>query len=274
MTTAVKTRYRFDEEKHVHYLDDKPLVGTSTSLKVMAKDLVWWASGMACEQFGWKNAKSCSYAERLAQAGKIRNLICDMTNEDYLKLCDKAYSAHNTFKNKKRDSGVDLHAEIEEFIKCRMTGQTQMFPEPRIEAFVKWADANVKEFLFSEMHCYSESLWLGGIADFGYIDKYGDYVLGDIKSSKTAYFEQWLQCALYDVQITENGGFTAKGDKVFKLKQPFAYHVICAEGSGIGRPHVNRHVERTKRAGAFAVGLYKESLWWKQEVEKSHESNP
>jgi hypothetical protein len=43
-----------DRENHVHLLNDKPLIGTSTVVGVIAKPLTWWASGLAVEEMGWQ----------------------------------------------------------------------------------------------------------------------------------------------------------------------------------------------------------------------------
>ena len=45
-------RYRYiDENKaHLHLLDEKPLLGTTTCLGILDKPLTWWAAGQALEQ--------------------------------------------------------------------------------------------------------------------------------------------------------------------------------------------------------------------------------
>ncbi|KKL09949.1 hypothetical protein LCGC14_2560730, partial [marine sediment metagenome] len=49
-------KYTFNEDKHLHLLDGKPLTGTSSVGNVLAKGgLVWWSSGLACAEFGWLN---------------------------------------------------------------------------------------------------------------------------------------------------------------------------------------------------------------------------
>ena len=41
----MENRYKFDAKEHLHSLDSKPLVGTSTVMGIVAKPLTWWAAG-------------------------------------------------------------------------------------------------------------------------------------------------------------------------------------------------------------------------------------
>jgi hypothetical protein len=43
----------------------------------------------------------------------------------------------------------------------------------------------------------------------------GTIAVIDFKSSKDAYPEQFWQCAGYDILVSENGGYTAEGEKLF-----------------------------------------------------------
>jgi len=53
------------------------------------------------------------------------------------------------------------------------------------------------------------------MVDFAYEDMEGNYVLGDFKSAAGFYYSYYLQLGAYDFQISENGGFTPKGEKIF-----------------------------------------------------------
>lgn len=260
-------RYSFDKSEHCHKLDLSPLIGTSTAVGVIGKGgLTYWASGQACEVLGWKNPKKhtpeeCKEAAQLAYVG-----IVNGTPKEFHALLNKAYKAHATKLKDSAGDGIDMHALLEDFVKCRIAGQEPMFIDPIIKPFVEWSDKNVKRFLFSELHCYSETLWTGGITDVGYEALNGDYVLGDFKSSKEAYFSQWVQVGGYHAQIEENGGFTHNGDKVFALNgKPFKYHAIFAAGAGLDKPFFNYEIGRTKRAFTHAVELYKERLFWEKQ---------
>ena len=65
--------YTLESENHLHKLDGVALTGTSSVIDVLAKPLTWWASGLACAEFGWLNPKKhseeewVSYIERIKQ---------------------------------------------------------------------------------------------------------------------------------------------------------------------------------------------------------------
>ena len=163
--------YKFEESKHFHSIEGKALLGASTVVGVLAKPLTWWAAGLACEKFGWTNKGNAKKGwtpreQRLQKAEQFLNSIELHTPETWLDLCDEAYSAHSKKLTDSAKSGTDLHAELEKFVLDRMNGITGTYPE-QIMPFIRWADENVKKFLWSELNCFSETLWVGGISDVG-----------------------------------------------------------------------------------------------------------
>ena len=60
---------------------------------------------------------------------------------------------------------------------------------------------HVEQFLLSEAHCYSERLWVGGITDCVARMKNGKLAVIDFKSSKDAYYGQFVQVAGYALQL-------------------------------------------------------------------------
>src|SRR5258708_4411153 len=99
--------YKFDKENHLHSLDGKPLIGTSTVVGVVSKPLTWWASGLAVAKLGWvkeltlyskpkptKEQISKNAQQRLESAGVHLLSVKDMDAQQYLSLLDKAYRAH------------------------------------------------------------------------------------------------------------------------------------------------------------------------------------
>jgi len=97
-----KNEYVFiDENKeHIHTYLGKPLLGASTVTGVLAKPLTWWASGLACEKFGWMNKGNAktgwtSIGARLQKATEYQDMIGKLSPENYLELLDEAYSAHS-----------------------------------------------------------------------------------------------------------------------------------------------------------------------------------
>ncbi len=83
-----------------------------------------------------------------------------------------------------------------------------------VKNFAKWAVENVETFLWSEGHTYSEKHWVGGIVDAGAKMKSGSIAVIDFKSSKEAYYSQFVQIGGYTMQIAENGILDARGNKV------------------------------------------------------------
>jgi len=253
----------FDGDKHLHTFDGKPLIGTSTVMNVLAKPLTWWASGLACEKFGWINKGNQKKGwtpkeDRLQQAIKVRQEIELLEDEDYLNLLDEAYSAHSKKLDTSAKSGTDLHEKVELYIKrCLRVGKIIPEVNPDIQPFINWAMQNLKRFLWSEMNCYSNKYWLGGITDFGFVDNQGKYGIGDIKSSKEAYDSQFWQCAGYDIQISENGGFTKDGVKVFTLDKPIDYYVIFPFGMPKPEAQYNYDTQGCREAFLATLTIHK-----------------
>ena len=262
---ATQAPFYFDKAAHAYFRNGKPYIGTTTALNVLSKELTWWASGQACEVLGWKNPKKFSKEECLTSARELFTTIKGMTAEDYLKLLNKAYRAHNDRKNEAKDTGTDMHSLLEDFIRCQMAGQYPMFIDPIIEPFVKWSNANVKRFLFTELCTFSDVLYCAGTADFAYQDLNDNFVLGDFKSSEKPYFSHWAQVGGYDLQISESGGYTPEGRKIFTLEKPFEYYAIfCARG-GLDKPFMSRETTRLRRAFSLCVNLYKEKMFFEED---------
>ena len=209
-------RYKFLEDKHIHTLDSKSLNGTTTVLNVISKPLTWWASARAVEKLGWVNPKIATTEECLKQAEPYLETIKKMSLLEYVQLLNRAYKAHNERLKDSAIKGVDLHSEVEKYIKNTIQGKIEPFPL-EIKPFQLWCEKNVKQFLFSELFVYSEVLWVGGIIDFAYIDSYDQIVLSDTKSGG-AYFSGVAQLGGYHIQLEENdGGFDKDGNRIFYL---------------------------------------------------------
>ena len=265
-------KYSFDSIKHLHFLtlengEQKPLIGTTTAIGILDKPLAYWASGLAVKELGWSpindkiTKKKIARELRLPIAAQRFAEIKTLTDDEYLTLLDKGYKAHAASKDKSADKGVDLHSLLEQYILSQINGvKVPVLAE--IEAFAQWSEKNGKRFLFTELHCYSEVLWCGGIADFGYIDMNGEVVLGDFKSSPVPYYSHWLQCGAYQTQLEENGGFSANGNKIFTLPKEIKYHAIFCAGKGLDKPFFNKETDKLRKAFAYAVKLYQEKIWW------------
>lgn len=258
-------RYNFNEEKHIHSLDGKPLIGTTTALGIISKELTWWASGMCAGEMGWLNSKKHDQNERLVKAGAKLTDIKLMNIGEYLKLLDMAYRAHHELKEKRAGEGTDLHALAEEWIKFKMNGgkesqsDNELFayvaPEV-LSSFITWCENNVKRFLFSEVHCYSERLWVGGKTDFGYEDMNGNYVLADIKSRDKDYFSDHVQMGGYDL-LLRSGGYDKDGNLIWQWTKPFHRHAVFTLGENFKKPVFSESPIKNCEAFECALGLYK-----------------
>lgn len=263
-------RYKFDKGRHYHSLDGKPLIGTSGVSSVIAKPLTWWASGLAVKEFGCPEPKVLTKIKNKAAnkkeieefriaAMEAQSKIRTMSEYEYMQLIDKAYRAHTTTLVEKASEGTDLHAELERYVKDQMEGITEPIKKyhARIQPFIDWFQANVDKVLWSEINCYSETHWLGGISDFGFLDKQGRAAIMDFKSSKVAYMTQFWQCAAYDMQITENGGYNQSGKKIFTLDRPISYYAIFPFGADSPAPSLEFDVGGCKEAFLHMLWLYK-----------------
>lgn len=265
-----KAAYTFDSTRHIHFLNGSQLLSTTQVLKVLSKPLTWWASGLACTEFGWIKSlekerkatdeeKDRREKERWKSAFDMLVKLRGMTPEEYVDLCDHAYKAHSVKLDTASSGGIDLHDVAEMYIKCKIAGvRFQHQAEDQIAPFVEWAEKEVKEFLFTEAHCYSSVLGVGGITDFGCILKSGVYMLADVKSAKDAYFDHYAQLGGYDIQIEENGVFTEDGRKLSVKLKPFTLHGVFAFGGkdGFKAPVVRHTVDLHKRAFKYATALF------------------
>lgn len=253
-------RYKFDSKNHIHLLDEKPLFGTSTVVGVIAKPLTWWASGMACSHLGWSNHKIKNkfvpLEERLPRATEMLNRIKAMEPKEYLALLDCAYRAHKNKLDSTAEAGTDLHAQLESYVKQKMAGAEKIITTDRIKPFIDWCDKNVKEFLWSEAHCYSETIWCGGISDVGAVLKDGRTVIIDFKSSKEAYESQFIQAAGYDLQMQENGMHDCDGNLIRKMPDEISAYFIFPFGSEELQAAERTNVKQLREAFKAAVVLH------------------
>jgi hypothetical protein len=256
-------KYRFDDsinakgkQNHVHYLNDKPLMGTSTVLSVLAKPLVWWAAGLAVGQLGWTPVNEKYWEDgkyktrkrpiepRIEAAGTKLAEIKEMLDDEYLALLDAGYKAHAVKLDDSADVGKNMHYELEMYIKRAIDdNHSEPFfdtenPHPAVVLFSEWAMANVNRFIASEAYCYSKRLWTGGIVDVVYEDRHGKYGLLDFKSAQEAYDSHFMQNAGYDIAISENGIFTKEGELIMEMEQRFSHYAVLPYG--LPEPQVSR----------------------------------
>lgn len=264
--------YTFNEKDHIHLLNGEPLIGTSTVTGIIAKPLTWWASGLAVEKFGWINSKKKVDGKYTTIDQKTREnavstqlkRIKGMSEAEFLTLCDEAYKAHSVKLDTSADAGTDMHAELEAFVKeCMKEGIGTLSAtklekyNPLILPFTKWAYEKVECFLWSELYCYSEKLWVGGISDCGVLLKNGKIGIIDFKSSKESYQSQFIQIAGYDLEITENGGFDKDGNRVFELPKPIEFYAVIPFGAKEFTVDIRYNLEELKAGFTSALTLHK-----------------
>lgn len=248
-------RYRFDDsinakgkQNHTHYLNDVPLMGTSTVLNVLAKPLTWWASGLAVAHLGWTpvndplTKKKAPKEPRIEAVRERFSEIKNLTDEQYLDCLDEAYRAHSVKLDTSAQVGTDMHAELEAYVKsCINLNESLPFDmqnytanggvaHDAVRLFSEWSIENVERFIASEAYCYSKRLWTGGIVDLVYMDNAGNWALLDFKSAKEAYDAHFMQNAGYDIAISENGIFTKDGELVRTIDQPFQHYSVLPFG--------------------------------------------
>jgi hypothetical protein len=258
--------YRFDSEHHLHTLDGIPLMGTSTVVGVISKPLSWWASGLAVKEFGWtpvnsKDKKKIPTEQRLPAAAARFAEIKQLSDEEYLKLLDKAYRAHHENLDKTAEVGTDRHEQLEKYVRNVLEyfdGEpVEVDDTPAVSLFSKWASEHVSRFLISESHCYSRRLWTGGIVDLLFLDKHNKLVIMDFKSSRQAYLSQFFQIAGYDIAIQENGVFDSDGNLIYECEQPIDYYAVLPFGMTNPEPQFYHAVDVAKKAFEASVVLHK-----------------
>jgi hypothetical protein len=251
-------KYEFNKEKHLHTLDGKPLTGTSSVGNVLAKNLAWWAaelSAVECLESGGKIPTIREEYELAAKSSDKKKAIDELQKK--YPIFKKARFAHFNKKNETAKEGTDLHAELERFIKSKMGKNKENGFDERIKPFIEWSDKNVKRFLASEAHCYSERLWVGGIVDAVAELNDGNYVVIDFKSAKEAYPTHFVQTCLYAIQIEENGLFSENGKSNKKLDNKFNALMVVPFGANKVEPQIRYDIDEYKKGAESAVVLYR-----------------
>jgi hypothetical protein len=217
-------RYKDEKKEHLHTFNGKPLIGTSTACGIIGKDgaLAWWAAELAAvealstDQFYPSLREEFQAVKTIADA-KERKSAMDALQKKYPAF-KAARFAHYNAKNEAADKGVDMHAELEKYVQsCIETNAGiplahTVNEHKAVSSFVDWALEHVEKFLLSEANVYSERLWVGGITDCVAKTKDGRYAVIDFKSSKDAYYGQFVQAAGYAIQLEEHGAFDADGN--------------------------------------------------------------
>lgn len=212
-------RYKYIDEnkKHLHTLDGKPLSGTSTISGMMPKELTWWAAEMAAvtalEEGGHFPGIKKEYEDACSnpdtKSAKIKKM------QEKYPLFKQARFAHYNRKKETAQAGNALHKELERYIKNKMNNVFAPHGyDEKIEPFCDWSNNNVKKWLGSEFHVWSEKLWCGGIVDGLALLNDDTIALIDFKSNPKAYLNMFVQAAGYVIQLEVNGMFDKDGNRI------------------------------------------------------------
>jgi len=270
-----QTNYRFYDEDgaHLHQIfrdgEWRPLIGTSSVTGVLAKNLTYWASGLAVAELGWTpindslTRRKMPLEPRIASAGMRLEEIKKMEVGEYLALLDNAYSAHAKNLKKTAQGGTDLHYLLEQYVKeCieRNSGVPLSPIEETAEViipFIDWSVDNVEKFLWSEGYCFDEDRAIGGISDCGAILKDGTSGIIDFKSAKTVYDSHFFQISGYDIQLSKNGLLGKNGEVAIEKLPVFTWYAVVPFGAPEFRVEMRYDVERLKKGFDACLCLFK-----------------
>lgn len=259
-------RYKFIDEgkKHEHTLDGKPLSGTTTVIKeVMPPMLSWYGSGKALEPMGWTNPNYDKEGLGLRLSDEfLGKELPELTEspEKWYQFLQRCYRNHDEYKKEKGDWGTKTHGEIEKAIKYAIKHDNgylrvdRKYKSEAVERFATWARG--KQMLHSEVHCYSEKLWIGGIIDLIYKEN-EEIFIGDIKTSKSIYESAFIQTGTYDYQQKENGLLDSKGNKISDSLEVVGYTVVNIPKEGGIKVKTYKGTQQLREFAPNIVQLYK-----------------
>lgn len=191
----MKKGYTFDNEKHCHTLNGKPLIGVTQCLK-------YWGDPNPLLNWGVKTA--VDYIEEHG-SNLDDNHLCSYD------VLQEARTAHLRKRDKAGDKGTEIHNCLEDLLNIWMNEGKA--PNTKVEvagAVINWMESQKITPLASEMNVYSESMWLGGIID-AVIEKDGKKYILDFKTSGTVQTKYFYQLAAYAAMYEETTGEKIEG---------------------------------------------------------------
>lgn len=199
--------FHFDDATHTYTFDGKKMTGVTSMLnKTLAKPaLIPWAAKMVTD-----------YIKENCKDGD--GYFCTEME------LDEARVAHTTIRDKAGDTGKDVHAAIEDYVKLMIQDQAGRplnindNENKHLEAFISWAQKNDITFLQSEAVFYSRDLFLAGTADLVFETRDGVRCFGDVKIKKKIYGrEPFLQMAAYHLLSESMGNPKAERSVVLRI---------------------------------------------------------
>lgn len=200
-----KDVYSFNKEKHIHTLNEKPLMGVTSVLQIISKpQLIQWSANMAVDYI----------TEHL-----VENDLLVYGTDRFEEMIKEARTAHRLKKEKAGDWGTGVHKAVEEWIKEKKLPELDFEGLKAFMKFMFWAEKEQVKFIESEKNVWSKELWIGGIVDL-VIEMKGKKYIADIKTSSGIYDEAFFQMGAYDLCLKEMGqGKDIEGYIVINLKK-------------------------------------------------------
>lgn len=210
-------------EDHSYYADaegTKAYTGITTVLGVIAKNaLIQW---------------SANEAVKYVKEAKIWQLVPDtprmimIGDKELDTLLEDARYAHRKKKEAAGETGTDLHALAEGWIKMciqEFDGRSLSVCPAGLEKFRDWAqDENIR-FVASEKKLYSKTWFIAGTADFIFT-KEDRFFIGDLKTQKKLWGrEPMLQCAGYASMFEEMKEGEISGYCVVRISKDGSFEV-------------------------------------------------
>lgn len=185
------SKYNFDEQKHIHTLDGKPLHGVTSVLK-------YWGDPNPLLNWGVKTA-----VDYIQEHGSDLddNHLCSYD------VLQEARTAHLKKRDKAGDIGTQLHSELEDAMQEWIESGIGVVSKHSavVDDVVAWMKDNDLVPYKSEAHLYSKELWLGGIVDLIATKGEKKYIL-DFKTSNTVQTKMFMQMGAYSLMWKEMTG--------------------------------------------------------------------
>lgn len=120
---------------HVYTLNDKPLKGVTSVLKVIAKDnLIQWSADEAVSVLGWKNPKKFNQGEIDEYFKTFWDKFTKMTPADFWKVLTEARVAYIGKRDKGADIGTIAHKMVEMYADKRIAVDKLITAKKELEA--------------------------------------------------------------------------------------------------------------------------------------------
>jgi hypothetical protein len=181
---------KFDEDKHRYEYKGHWLVGMTTLLDdTISKHKFLMA---------WTTKENYLY---MMENWDISKTYTEKEKDDLLL---EAKMAYKTKSDKALETGTDVHAWLEGYVKAKIRGlESPEIPDDiGIQKFVEWAENTKIEWIASEMRVYHPTLLYAGTFDaLAKID--GKLSVIDFKTSKALYNEMNLQLTGYQMALEE-----------------------------------------------------------------------